>query len=191
MTTLSTPVSSLVVASPPSDVFHKTSEPVEIFSQAAGINAVVTEIKDALGHVDLVTAGATTPAAGHKGEKISAAVLVANAAPLTTATPLTIASISLSAGDWTIDGSAQLSLAAATCTIASAGTSLTTNAADLDQYTTRGILGTTTATATVSQPIPTRHIQVAAATSIFLVAAATFSAGAVSAYGVLNARRAS
>ena len=190
MTAATVVASSLMPTTPPTTGATST-EPSEIVNLAFGYNTVLAEAKHALSHIALPTATNTTPAAGFVGEKISAAVLVGAAAPLTTATPLTLCSISLSPGDWTIDGSVQLSLAAATCTIASAGTSLTTNAADLDQYTTKGILGTTTATATLSQPVPTRHIQVAAQTSIFLVAAATFSAGAVSAYGVLNARRAS
>jgi hypothetical protein len=189
MTTLSTPVSSLVVASPPSDVFHKTSEPVEIYSQAAGINAVTAEIIAALGHVDLVTAGATTPVAGHKGELISGAVLVANTVSLTTATPANLVTLALTAGDWLVTGSLTHILAGATCTVLAGGTSLTTATLDLDQYTHKAAPLTTTASQTRSVAIPTRHIQLAAPASLFLVSHAVFSAGTVTSHGSLSARR--
>jgi hypothetical protein len=155
-------------------------------------DTVLGEVKHALSHLALPTAGATSPAAGFPGELLSTVVLVANTVSLTTATPVSLgAALVLTPGDWVISGSLTFVLAAATATVLAGGSSLVAATLDLDHYSLKEAPLTTTASQTRSHPIPQRHIQVAANTNCYLVASATFSAGAVTAHGAIFARRAS
>ena len=190
MSTLSTKASSYVTSTPPLSG-AQSGEPVEVMNLAFTSDTVLGEIKTALGHLAVPTVGATTPTAGNVGEMITSTILVANTVSLTTATPANLTSISLSAGDWTVDGSVTFVLGSATCTVLAGGTSLTTATLDLDQFTMKDAPLTTTASQTRSRAIPTRHLQLATTTTVYLPVSATFSAGTVTSHGSLTARRAS
>jgi hypothetical protein len=193
MTAASVKVSSLITTSPPSNTLNSASEPSEVFDFQRTFNTTLAETVAALDHVMLPTVIATTPAAGEVGELISSAVLVAATKSLTTATPLDITSVTLTPGDWEVTGNFSVVLGSATCTAVKASTGTTAATHGLAQHGTDLAPLTTTASATLSHPIPTRHVQVAAGATqvIYLVATATFSAGTATGHGVLNARRAS
>ena len=189
-----------MTASVTADTLVTSQEPAARLDQAVA----------ALKSVPLATATNTTPAAGHPGELLQSAVLVANTASLTTATPKTIASLTLTPGDWVVDGNVSFVPASAggtTGVTLAAGVNTTTNALGLEQYNVTDVIPLQPAftadaaapvaaqvlSGTVSKTVPLRHVQVAAGATqvVYLVANAVFTAGAVTAYGTIHARRAS
>lgn len=137
--------------------------------------------------------------AGSLGEFITATVASGSAVALTTATTANITSISLTAGDWDVEGIIDLTFAATTSyTQLTGGLSLTS--ATLATQAGGGGLGTdpNTAFATPAQ-VPTAlafsletgmvRCSFAATTTVFLVANCTFTVAALSAFGTIRARR--
>jgi hypothetical protein len=129
-------------------------------------------------------------AAGDPGELITASVVQGSAAALTTATPLSVTSISLTAGDWDVSAVCA-STGVATGTLFDAAIGTTNNSF------TGTVLGDTriqtptvsSATADVTLTIPTVRVSLSATTTHYLVASETFTVGAPAAYGRISARR--
>lgn len=120
----------------------------------------------------------TDAAAGQVGE-----YLTASGGPVTLTTNATanVATLNLTAGDWDVSGLVSFSAGAGTHTSFGAG---------LD---TIGILNQSTFPAgalTQGIGIPPKRYNASVATVVHLVAVATFSAGTVTAQGVVSARRA-
>lgn len=127
--------------------------------------------------------------AGFIGEYSSASLASGSALALTTATPLNVISLSLTAGDWMVTG---------VCGYHPAGSA---NVSYFEQSisTTSGTIGalgsftvvSTVAVPTVDQvmPLPSVRISIAATTTVYLVAQAAFTVGTVAAYGFISARR--
>lgn len=142
-------------------------------------------------------AGTTTndnAAAGFLGEFISAQVTQGSAVALSTGTPANVTSISLTAGDWDVAGVVGF-IAAATTNITSAGAGIGTTSAVLQtianggaqmQWGSSGFVPTANAFAV--SPMRTR-ISLAATTTVFLVAQSGFTVAALSAFGLITARR--
>ena len=109
---------------------------------------------------------------------------------LTTATAVNITSVSLTAGDWEVDGSIQFN-PAGTTTIQQvvagfSATSLTFQAAPNNlnmqaAFTTGAVVGVT---------IPSQRFSIASTTTIYLVAQSSFGVSTMSATGRIRARRA-
>jgi hypothetical protein len=191
MTAATVKVSSLVTTPVTTSTVNSKSEPLEVLDYSRQYSATLSEVVSALSHVPLPTATNTTSAAGYPGEVISSAVLVANTAAITTATPANITSIELTPGSWAVSGNFSAVLAAATVTAIKTSTGTTTATHGLAQHSTDLSPNTTTATGTLSSTVPTRFIQVAAGATqvVYLVITGTFSAGAVTAHGSLSAVR--
>lgn len=191
MAASTTTVDSLVTTPVPGDSVNSKSEPVEVVDFQRRFSTTLSEVVTALGQVPLPTATNETSAAGYPGELISSTVLVADTTSLTTATPKNITSITLTPGSWRVDGNVSFVLGSATCSALKASTGTTTATHGLAQHSTDLAPNTTTASATLSNPVPTRFIQVAAAATqvVYLVATATFSAGTVTGHGTLTAQR--
>jgi hypothetical protein len=135
--------------------------------------------------------------AGYVGEFVTATVAIGAAVGLTTATPANVASISLTAGDWDVSAVADFNLTGATATLIQSGPSLVS--VTLPTQPGGSGLGTDAlaqlqlALVTVSGVLdldsnPVR-LSIAATTTVYLVASATFSVGSISAFGTLRARR--
>ena len=130
-------------------------------------------------------------AAGEVGEYISSEVLVASAVPLTTNTGANVTSISLSAGDWDVNGIvlfsgiatigmvfSDVSITTGGKTTLSAGTPMFGAAFDASTYGAIGI------------PTGNTRISIASTTTVYLIAFSNFSAGTgFSAFGKIHARR--
>ena len=131
-------------------------------------------------------------AAGYVGEYISSTVLSGSALSITTATPLNITSISLTAGDWDVWGNVVFVGASSTVTtqvtaaISTTTATLPTLPGGGGYAQISGTLGTTT-----TQVLPTgiTRISIASTTTVYLVAQAAFTTSTMSGYGALNARR--
>lgn len=128
--------------------------------------------------------------AGTIGEYVSASVIQGSATALTTATPKTVTSISLTAGDWDVTG-------IGCSTGASTGTNFTVAIGTTTNSLTGTVLGDTQCqTPTVSLTgadatlmIPAVRISISSTTTIYLIVQETFTIGTPAAYGRISARR--
>lgn len=136
---------------------------------------------------------ASSSGAGNVGEVVSSLVASGSAVSLTTATPANITSISLTAGDWDVQANVNV-LGASTTTAAAAlqQVGISTTSATLPTDGSQVIVAVPVATTTsfnTGASIPRVRINVSITTTVYLVAEATFTAGTVTAYGGITARR--
>jgi hypothetical protein len=122
------------------------------------------------------------------GEYVSSTVASGSAVSLTTTTVTTITSISLTSGDWQLSGLVAYSPSSATGSaytggISTSSSSITNNFCYfLDQFP-----GTTIQAN--GFPLNSIRLSLSSTTTVFLLAQANFTAGTVSAYGFIGARR--
>ena len=132
--------------------------------------------------------------AGNVGEYIESVVAVGSATALTTATGKTVASISLTAGDWDVSGNIGYNTAASTSvTFFHSTLSLTTNV--VDQTVGRENMMSMAATVpgalspAFQFPVGPVRMSLSGTTSVFLVAQASFTVSTLNAFGIIRARR--
>jgi hypothetical protein len=127
--------------------------------------------------------------AGTLGEYVESKVASGSPVSLTTATAANITSISLTAGDWDVEGNISIAGASATYTqgVGSIGTTSATLATDGTEVYSGAQF--TLLSVTDGVTIPRKRINVSATSTVYLVAKATFSAGTMGGYGSINARR--
>lgn len=132
---------------------------------------------------------ASNATAGNVGQTITNAIPSGSATALTTATAKNVTSISLTAGDWDVSGNVNFSAATATVTGTSGG--ITTTSATMPTDGTEVFSGVqvTLLSETDSVTISRKQINVSSTTTVYLVGKSTFSAGSVSAFGSITARR--
>jgi hypothetical protein len=131
-------------------------------------------------------------ASGEIGQYIESEVLIASKVMLTTATAADVTSISLTAGDWDVDGvvgwgpdaGTTMTLLAGYCTDVSATLATIPNKGSLFRYNTSW-----TASAAMGMPTGTRRFSLASTTTIYLGAYAVFAVNTMGAYGIIRARR--
>lgn len=123
------------------------------------------------------------------GEYVSSLVATGSAVSLTTNATANVTSISLTAGDWDVDGIVNLNASAATVTAMSGG--VTSTSATIPSDGSEGYSGVllTIASAVDSITLPRKRISIASTTTVYLVGRSTFSAGTVAAFGSITARR--
>ncbi len=164
---------------------------------ALGVSAFVQTILDdanaaaVRATIDAQSATGTTTndsaSAGKVGERLSASRSAGTPAALTTATPINITSVSLTAGDWDVGGQVGWSFMNNT-TIAAASLSLTSATQDADnRIYTRVSVGSLVGI--YESALPLTRISLATTTTVYLVGEATFGTGTNSAYGRVIARR--
>lgn len=131
-------------------------------------------------------------AAGQVGEYISSSILVGSAVSLTTATSANITSISLTAGDWDVEGMVIFNPNALTTTTSlQMGISQTSATLPTLGAENNSNINTQSFSAGLSQSLscgPMR-ISLSATTTIYLVAQAAFAINTMSGYGFIGARR--
>lgn len=135
-----------------------------------------------------ITSGAAS-AAGNVGEIIASDIPLAGAVPATSATPLNITSIALTAGDWDCWGMVATDPAGSTMTVAIAG-GLSTASATLPNPPGTASLtwGTTTASGEVL-PAFRVHENISSGITLFLVGQTGFSVSTSAMYGHIECRR--
>lgn len=130
------------------------------------------------------------------GEYITSSVASGSAVSLTTGTAKTVTSISLTAGDWDVDGVVQFTGGAST-TVSNvlqssiSTTNNTVNSANLNFNVTYhgGATAFAGSGSRVSHRIGTARMSLNATTTVYLVAYADFAVSTCSAYGDIRARR--
>lgn len=127
--------------------------------------------------------------AGNIGEYVSSLVASGSAVSLTTATSANVTSMSLTAGDWDVEGMVNYSETTATVTARSAGTTSTSATVPTDG--SEGYNGNQSITTSEINTITVsrKRFSLSGTTTVYLVASATFSAGTVAAFGNITARR--
>lgn len=129
---------------------------------------------------------------GLVGEYQSPAVVPATTVSLSTGTPVTVTSISLTAGDWDVQGGAIFATAASTSvTQVLAGISTTNNTLGADGTYARATFAAVVPGAVEwqDQVTPIVRISIAATTTVYVVAQSTFTVSTQTAGGYIRARR--
>lgn len=128
--------------------------------------------------------------AGNIGEYTSATLTSGSSISLTTMVPLTVISLSLTAGDWDVTGSLDFTAAATTSTSYMQGSLSTTNNT-LGGANTGFLLPISIVvnSSDASIPLPTIRFSLATTTTIYLVAQAGFTVSTLKTYGTIRARR--
>ncbi len=136
----------------------------------------------------------TAPSAGMIGEQIRAVIASGSATALTTNTPLSITSISLTPGIWDLSGIVGfVSNAATSTTQTQMSLSQTNNTIISSTYGDQSIANTFPALLAdqVTITIPSYRVSLSATTIYYLVVQATFTLNTLSAYGRISATRVS
>lgn len=132
-------------------------------------------------------------AAGDIGEYISSTILSGAAVSLVTGTSKTITSISLTAGDWDVNGTVGFTANAATTATGFLG-GISTSNNNLPMAPGAGAEFAFTMSVGAGGVMPimptgTTRISIAATTTIYLVGLANFAVNSMSGYGFIGARR--
>lgn len=135
------------------------------------------------------TATNDSAAAGKIGQIISSLVAVGSPVSLSTATGADVTSISLTAGDWDVEGNVNFILTGATATAFSAGISLTSATLPTDGSEVASGVITTAVTGTNGITLPRKRVSIAGTTTVYLSCKATFTLGTIGVYGGISARR--
>lgn len=126
-------------------------------------------------------------AAGNVGEYMDAGTAYANRVSLSNATVANVATLSLTAGDWDVEGFVGYEGVSATVDYVNGGASPIS--ATLDNWYSQSAFFFTTKTFNHVNLIPTRRVSLAAPASVYMVASSGFSAGTIEAWGTIRARR--
>lgn len=140
------------------------------------------------------TATNDSASAGNLGEIAVSEVLSGSAVSLTTATDANVTSVSLTAGDWDVDGNICLTTNAATAATAFTGWVSTTSATiptapNLGSYTQFVAASVANNFNGMCWPIGTRRVSLSGTTTTYLSTRVAFTLNTASAYGYLRARR--
>jgi hypothetical protein len=126
---------------------------------------------------------------GGLGEFTNKLVAVGSAISLTTATAANVTSFSLTPGDWDVEGNINFSAASATVTGTQGGIAIVSATLPVDGSEVYSGVQVTLLSEKDSVSLPRKRISLAATTTVYLVAQSTFSAGTVTAFGQMSARR--
>ena len=127
--------------------------------------------------------------AGSVGEFASSAIASTAAVALTNSTAANVTSISLTAGDWDVEG--MVSIAGTSATISARLAAISTASATIPDngYQAYDYTITTTSNADQTMTLSRQRISLAATTTVYLCAETVFTAGTVKAFGNITARR--
>lgn len=197
VTTIGTSPITFVIFFSPSSYLQVANNLSDVASVATSLtNLGVTSVGTAaVGQVPGVITNSNA-SAGNVGEYLSTIVLLGAAVPLTSATGKTIATLSLTAGDWDIWGEVWLTGGGTTvvsivqCSIFTTLNTVTTVPTDFSAA--NYFYGSTSALAGVGPPTfpvgPTR-MALSATTPVYLNVLANFATSTLSGYGKICARR--
>lgn len=126
---------------------------------------------------------------GSFGEFVNSLVPTSSSISLTSGTAVNVTSISLTAGDWDVDGSVYFTGNGSTVSVTFIGGTNTTSATLGSSYTFSDVPSSILNISDLSFTVPTNRYSLSSTTSIYLVARASFSAGVANVSGQIRARR--
>lgn len=132
-------------------------------------------------------------AAGYIGEYISSVIVSGSAISVTTATPVNLTSISLTAGDWDVSCNVAFS-PAGTTNVTQTVASLSTTTGTLDnstpgRFTYNNYPAFVPGSSSMTSLVSPYRFSLSATTTIFLVVRANFTVSTMTAFGIISARR--
>lgn len=154
----------------------------------AGNDVVVSGNVNPIGGILGKTNGSNADA-GDVGEFVSSAVAIGSAVALSNATTTNITSIPLTAGDWDIEGNVNYNATGATTTGMISGISGTSATMPSDGSEVYNGMQAMLLNFVAGSALPRKRINITSPTTVYLVARPTFSAGTMSAFGSITARR--
>lgn len=126
---------------------------------------------------------------GYVGQYIESYIAVGSAITLTTGVAVNITTISLTAGDWDVEGNINFNESSATMQARSGGITSTSATIPTDGKQCYDGANSTLLSELNTITVPRRRFSLSATTTIYLVTNVTFVAGSATAFGGLNARR--
>lgn len=126
-------------------------------------------------------------AALHVGEIVTSTVASGSGVSMANGTAMNVTSISLTAGDWDVEGNVGATISGACTTLVGWISTTSASAPDASAYAgpnQAGILDRT------GFAVPYKRISIASTTTVYLSAVAVFTTGANTGYGSITARRA-
>lgn len=151
-------------------------------SAAPGANVDITSLRG--------TSTNDSAAAGKIGELIQSEILIANQVALTTLTDANVTSISLTAGDWDVEGIVSTAPAAGAATALVRGWISSTSATSPAAPNAGGYFQLTgTLSGSQSVPLISKRFSLANTTTIYLSTLVSFTINTMGAYGYIRARR--
>lgn len=157
------------------------------FQDKDGTIADIVDVATKLNHAGRV-AGADA-AAGDVGEYVEAVVATGSAVSLTSTVVSNVTSISLTAGDWDIEGIVDVNFGGVTATDMVAGISPTTGALGAQDTYAKSTLALTGHTDTYGYITPKVRVKPTVTTTYYLVSSSTFTVGTAAVFGTIRARR--
>lgn len=185
-TKYATIVSSAYSAPDTKVILSLDSSSVGASLSAVGI-AILTPTSVSMPPVTIGTKTNDNAVAGNVGEMISSVIAAASAVSLTTNTDANVTSISLTKGDWDVQGNIFFTIGG-TCAFITGWISATS--ATLPDNSLFNEISSATAVATTGIQVPFVRISVATTTTVYLSCRASFSTSTVTACGGIFARRA-
>lgn len=137
--------------------------------------------------VGVTDASDATP--GSVGEYLSNLVPVGTVVAMSNDTVVAPLSISLTAGDWDVEGNIIIGASSATITAATAGITIVVATLPTDGSECYSGVRVTTTTVNIGITLPRKRISISTTTTCSIVAKLTFSAGSAQVYGAMTARR--
>lgn len=127
--------------------------------------------------------------AGNVGEYVSSVIAGGSAITFTTTVTSDVTSISLTAGDWDVEGNVNYGETASTVTARAAGITSTDATIPVDGSQANCGVQSVVTSEKNTITLPRKRFSLSGTTTIYLVANATFSAGTCVGFGTLTARR--
>lgn len=142
------------------------------------------------GNPDIVgTATNDAAATGSRGESATTKVATGSPVSLTTATPANVTSVSLTAGDWDVDGNINYNVTTGTVTVWVGGINTTSATLPTDGTEVYSGVQLTALSEKNGMTIPRKRISLSGTTTVYLSTTVTFAAGTLSCFGSIYARR--
>ena len=126
---------------------------------------------------------------GNIGEYVSASIVRTSAVSLTTATPANITSITITAGDWDVQGQCAYTGTATATTVLHCSLSTTSATEVSTPGSFSGFPGGNVSATDIMPSLLSQRFSVSGSTTIFMVGRADFASGTASGFGLLQARR--
>jgi hypothetical protein len=126
---------------------------------------------------------------GYVGQVITSSIDSAAAVDLASTAASDVTSITLTPGDWVVDGSVNFALNAATLSLGESAINTTSATITVDGREGYSGVVQTSASVTIGAPVPSRSISVSANTTVYLVALGTFAGTGCKAFGTIRAQR--
>lgn len=148
-----------------------------------------TLVTDARGVPLSYTATPHDKPSGDGGDYAESVLASSSEVTLTTTQAKSVTSVRLVSGEWDISGVVDFDLTGVSATKFIAGVSSTNNTLGSQDTFSQTLTALTTITGVHAQVVPVTRLVLNTATTIYLIANATFSAGTLKAYGTIRARR--